>query len=309
MRPLPLLVLFLLLASACRNKPQDGRTDTYTTGSVQIAVDDCLRPIVQEEVDVFEALYPLADVRPLYMSEVEAVNLLLRDSVRLAVADRRLTQEELASFHSRKFFPQEWKIAIDGVALITHPDNPDSLMTVKELCDILTGRVTRWRQLSPTSRLGDILPVFDHCNSSTVRFAQDSICRCDSLTMRAKALQSNSEVIDFVARTPEALGVIGVNWIGDRRDSTGLTFNQRVRVLAVSREQTATPDNSRKPYQAYLYDGSYPLTRDIYALLNDPRAALSWGFASFLTSDRGQRIILKSGLVPATQPVRLVTVK
>jgi len=43
--------------------------------------------------------------------------------------------------------------------------------------------------------------------------------------------------------------------------------------------------------------------------LNDPRSALPWGFASFLASDRGQRIILKSGLVPATQPVRVVNIK
>ena len=79
--------------------------------------------------------------------------------------------------------------------------------------------------------------------------------------------------------------------------------------MAVSAETVATPENSYKPYQAYLYYGDYPLARPIYILLNDPRNSLPWGFASFLTSDRGQRIILKSGLVTATQPVRIVDVK
>lgn len=124
-----------------------------------------------------------------------------------------------------------------------------------------------------------------------------------------KALTTNREVIDYVARTPDAIGIIGVNWLSDRNDSTGLSFSKEVRLMSVSAADKAMPDNSYKPYQAYLYYGDYPLARSIYALLNDPRSALPWGFASFLASDRGQRIILKSGLVPATQPVRVVNVK
>ena len=80
--------------------------------------------------------------------------------------------------------------------------------------------------------------------------------------------------------------------------------------MSVSAADKAMPDNSYKPYQAYLYYGDYPLARSIYCLVESiRRSALPWGFASFLASDRGQRIILKSGLVPATQPVRVVNVK
>ena len=67
--------------------------------------------------------------------------------------------------------------------------------------------------------------------------------------------------------------------------------------------------NSFKPYQAYLALRQYPLTHDVFILVNDPRNGLPTGLMTFLTKDRGQRIILKSGLVPATQPVRLVNVK
>ena len=122
-------------------------------------------------------------------------------------------------------------------------------------------------------------------------------------------MKTNREVIDFVSKTPDAIGIIGVNWLSDRNDSTGLSFSKEVRVMSVSAADKATPESSFKPYQAYLFYGDYPLTRSIYALLNDPRSALPWGFASFLASDRGQRIILKSGLVPATQPVRVVNIK
>lgn len=303
------IVSFALLA-ACNRKPKDGLTDTYTSGVIEIAVDESFQPIMQEETDVFEGLFPLAGIVSRYTTEVEAVNLFLKDSVRLAIATRPLTDKEMNFFHSRKFFPRTIRLATDGLALIANRRNPDSLMTVRDLRRILTGGVGNWDELYPGSGLGRIRVVFDNRNSSTVRFAVDSVCRGDSLSVKdVKALHTSREVIDYVACTPGALGVVGVNWLGNVGDTTRLSFKDDVRVMAISAADVATPANSYKPYQAYLFYGDYPLTRSVYVLLNDPRNALPWGFASFLTSGRGQRIILKSGLVPATQPVRVVDVK
>lgn len=306
--PLSLLVALVALG-ACKQKPKDGRTDTYTTGTVTIAADESFQPIVQEEIDVFEALYPMADIQPRYVTEVEAINLLLKDSLRLVIASRRLTPEEKYSFNSRKFFPQEIKIATDGLALITNLANPDSLISVDAIRGILTGEKKQWKDIYPNSRLGDIQLVFDNKNSSTVRFAIDSICHGKALAGNVSALKTNKEVISYVAKTPGAMGIIGVNWLSDRNDSTGLSFHKEVRVMSVSHSTRPTLEDSFKPYQAYLYYGDYPLARDIYALVNDPRNGLCWGFSGFLTSYRGQLIIQKSGLLPATQAVRIVNVK
>ena len=300
----------VLVLAACKQKPKDGRTDTYTSGTVAIAADESFQPIVQEEIDVFEALYPLADIVPHYVTEVEAVNLLLKDSLRLAITSRRLTPEEKYSFNSRKFFPQEIKIATDGLALITNLDNPDSLISVDAIRGILTGEKKRWKDIYPDSPLtGEIQLVFDNKNSSTVRFAIDSICHGQELTGNVSALKTNKEVINFVSKNRGAMGIVGVNWLSDRNDSTGLSFNKEIRVMSVSHSTQPTIENSFKPYQAYLYYGDYPLARDIYALVNDPRNGLCWGFSGFLTSYRGQLIIQKSGLLPATQAVRIVNVK
>ena len=299
----------LMLLTACNSKPKDGLTDTYTSGVIAIAADESFQPIIQEEIDVFEGVFTLAGIVPHYTTEVDAVNLLLKDSVRLAIATRTLTSEEMNSFHSRKFFPREIKLATDGIALIVNNQNKDSLISVRDIRRILTGEVSDWKEIYPHSGLKDINLVFDNKNSSTVRFAIDSICRGKELSNKVKALHTNQEVIEYVSRNPEAIGVIGANWLGNRSDTTNLSFRNEIRVMSVSSEDVATPQNSYKPYQAYLFYGYYPLTRNIYILLNDPRNALPWGFASFLTSDRGQRIILKSGLLPATQPVRIVNIK
>lgn len=303
------VMVTLAVVSACRSKSGEGPTDTYSSGVIAIAADESFEPIVQEEIDVFESLYPLAGIVPRYTTEVEAINLLLKDSVRLAIATRTLTEEEMNSFHSRKFYPREIKLATDGLALIVNRANQDSLMTVRDFSRILTGEAKEWKEVNPNSRLGAIQVVFDNKNSSTVRFAMDSICGGKPLAEgNVSALKTNRQVIDYVAKNSGAIGVIGVNWLGNRSDTTNLSFREEVRVMAVSAGDVATSDNSYKPYQAYLYYGNYPLARPIYALLNDPRNALPWGFTSFMTSDKGQRIILKSGLVPATQPVRIVHV-
>ena len=302
-------IVLLAALSACRSKSKDGPTDTYSSGVIAIAADESFEPIVQEEIDVFESLYPLAGIVPRYTTEVEAINLLLKDSVRLAIATRTLTEEEMISFHSRKFYPREIKLATDGLALIVNRENPDSLLSVRDFRRILTGEVKDWKQVNSGSRLKGIRVVFDNKNSSTVRFAMDSICNGKPLAEgNVSALRTNQQVINYVAQNPDAIGVIGVNWLGNRSDTTNLSFREEIRVMAVSAEDVATPGNSYKPYQAYLYYGNYPLARPIYAILNDPRNGLPWGFTSFMTSDKGQRIILKSGLVPATQPIRVVHV-
>lgn len=303
----PFLLLFLL--AGCKNKSKDIPQDTMTSGVIKIAVDESFRPIIQEEIDVFESLTPLAGIVPDYCSEIDAVNYLLKDSVRLAITTRPLSSTEIASFESRKFYPRNIKIATDAIALIVNKQNPDSLISVSQLEGILTGGVTDWKQLYPASILGKLQLVFDNPNSSTVRFAIDSLCNGKPLCSELKAQKTNSDVINYIARTPNAIGVIGVNWLGNKADTTNLLFTDKIKVLAVSREKIATPENSYKPYQAYIALEDYPLTRSVYVLLNDPRGALPSGFTAFLTGDRGQRIILKSGLVPATQPVRLVDVK
>jgi phosphate transport system substrate-binding protein len=294
---------------SCQNKIKDKFTDTYTEGVIPIAVDINFQPIIQEELDVFESIYPKAGVVPTYTNEGDAINLLLKDSVRLVIATRPLSVNEEASLISKKFEPHSYKLATDGVALIVNNRNPDSLISVSQIRNILTGQTKNWKDIYPTSKLGKIQVIFDNQNSSTVRYAIDSICNGKPLSTKLNAQKTNLEVIDIVSKTPNSIGIIGVNWLGNHKDTTNLSFKNEVRVMAVSSESVATDENSYKPFQAYLFYGYYPLTRSVFIILNDPRSSLPSGLTKFLTSDRGQRIILKSGLVPASQPVRIVHTK
>lgn len=233
-----LSVYAVLLASglalfACRGRQtKDKYTDTATSGFISISADESFRRIVQQEIDVFESIYTMAGIDPIYASEVDAINLLLKDSVRLTVSTRRLTDAEKAGLEEKKFFPKEFKVASDAIALIVNRQNPDSIISLKDLSRILTGEVTEWSELYPGSKLGKLQLVFDNPNSSTVRYAIDSICRGRPLAGSLHAQKSNAEVIDFVSQSPSAIGVIGVSWVGSESDSTNLSFSDRVTVMA-----------------------------------------------------------------------------
>jgi phosphate transport system substrate-binding protein len=67
--------------------------------------------------------------------------------------------------------------------------------------------------------------------------------------------------------------------------------------MKVSRMDSATVQNSWRPYQYYIYNGNYPLIRTLYALLNEPRSGMPTAFAHFVRLPKGQMIIHRSGLL------------
>ncbi|MDR1718500.1 MAG: substrate-binding domain-containing protein [Dysgonamonadaceae bacterium] len=303
-------LLMMLPFTSCKQEKKQGKwQDTTTTGMIPIACDECFLPIIKEEINVFESIYKSATILPIYTDEVESIDLLIKDSVRVAVVSRGLTENEKAIIKSKRMEVRERKIAVDAIALIVNRSNPDSLMGIPTLQKILTGDVTTWEQINPASKLGKIDVMFDNPNSSTVRYAIDSLCRGRKLSETLYAQKNNMDVVNMVSKLPNGLGIIGVNWVSNENDSTNMSFNDKIKVMYVSRYEHATLENSYQPYQAYIALDDYPMTRNVYILLSDPRSGLSTGFTSFVMSDRGQKIILKSGILPATQPVRIVSVK
>ena len=303
------ILLVTSLSSCKKNKKDEKWSDTTTTGIVPITCDECFLPIIRAEIDVFESIYTSANILPIYTNEVEAIDLLIQDSVRLAVVSRELTENEKNAFLAKKMQVRTRKIAVDAIALIVNKENQDTIIGVPTLKKILTGEITDWNQIYPKSKLGKIDVMFDNPNSSTVRYAIDSICRGDTLSSKLYAQKTNLDVVEMVSKYPNSLGIIGVNWISNDNDTINMSFSQKIKVMAVSPYEEADSYNSFQPYQAYIALGDYPLTRNVYILLSDPKSGLSTGFTSFVMSDRGQRIILKSGIFPATQPVRLVSIK
>ncbi|WP_210462991.1 MULTISPECIES: PstS family phosphate ABC transporter substrate-binding protein [Rufibacter] len=282
-------------------------TDTPTSGSIKISADESYAPIIDSQIQTFQGLYKYAKVQAVYKPEAQVVHDLLTDTIRFAIMARQLNDREKAEFEKLKLTPRMNKIAVDGIALIINKENTDTTLTLQQVRSIFTGKTTSWRQLDPKAQDGKITIVFDNSNSSTARFILDSINLKQPLPPNTYASTSNANLVDYVAQNRNAIGVIGVNWISDRRDSTAISFLKKVNVVGISRNENPTSeDDFIQPYQGYLAQGTYPLRREVFIVSKEARAGLGTGFASFISGDRGQRIILKSGLVPASMPVRIV---
>lgn len=306
-----LIVAALIVGfSACgESKRKSSRTDTSTSGAIAFASDESFSPIVEECREVFEHERPQAHLTPLYMSEGEGMELLMKDSIQLLITARQFHPAESQAFNERQFFPKSLRFAYDGMALIINRSNKDSCITVNDVRRVLSGEVKKWNELNPGSSLGDIEVVFDNNRSAMVRYCVDSVLQGKQFGDNVVAAKTSAAVIDYVEKTPNAIGVIGSNWLNDKRDTTNTTFKKNITVMSVSKKDKATVTNSWKPFQGYMLDGRYPFVRTLYALLNDPYNGLPWAFAHFLDGPKGQLIIFKAGLLPIYGEINIRDVK
>ncbi len=304
-QPLILLLASVLWIDGCVEKDKSGKTlDNPTQGNISIAVDESLRPLLEAEVDTFHGHYHYAKINTIYTSEAEAMDLLLKDSVRVAVVTRKLNAFEHQHFTDEKIFPDEVKVARDGVSLILNRSNPDSVLLFTQLQSIVDGSISKWNQISKSNTLGGIEVVFDNPKSGIIRFMNDSVKHVEKLPPYFYGVESNSAVIDYVAKKPNAIGLIGACWISDHDDVAVRRFLHTIRVARLGKND----ERPVQPYQAYVSNGQYPLTRDVYMISREYRTGLGTGLISFVAGDKGQRIVLKTGMVPATMPVRLIEI-
>lgn len=305
LRIIPLLAAALLLCACGRNKGR-ASAEWLTSDDVHIAVDETFRPIIEEELTVFGARHPEAGLHPVFVSENEALRLLTADSIRACVVTRELTDKERRIIESHTLRPRQARFAHDAFALIVNKQNADSLITVDEIRDIVSGRITRWEQLSRSSRKGELSLVFDNEGSSTVRYMTDSLCGGRPLSGNVFAQGSARKVIDLVREDPDVIGVVGADWLKAKGDSTlssfdGLDFN----VMKVSRFADASAQYVR-PYQYYIATGQYPLVRSVYVITTDPRTkSMVKNFFFFLKGQAGQLIICKNSQMLPVMPVQV----
>jgi phosphate transport system substrate-binding protein len=303
--------LILLTGASCsgEKKPVNGRTDTPTSGTIQFVSDESFSPIIEELRTQFEFKYPKAHLEPLYTNEIEGLQMLKDMKTCLLITSRALLPSEIAYFKTKRQLPQCFPIGYDGLALIVNKQNADTCITEKDVKRVLSGEVKDWSEIVPGSKRGNIEVVFDNKQSATLHFVVDSLLGGKPINSdNIVAAKTSKDVIDYVDKTPNAIGVIGSNWLNDKRDSTNTTFKKNIHVMSVSVKDKATPANSWKPYQAYLLDGRYPFARTLYAIVVDPQKKLPWSFANYIAGPTGQLIIFKSGLLPYRGDITIRTV-
>ncbi len=283
------LLLFTALLASCKNSSSE-RPDRADSGTLHISCDESFKPVMDAQIQVYEAQYPLAKIIAHYKPEADCIQDFLVDSIRLIVATRGPSQKEKAFIaDSLKLGTEVFTVAYDAVAVVVNPLAADSAFTLNEIRDLVSGKSS-----------GNLIPVFDGLKAtSTVRFVLDSVLRGQPLGKNVVAAQSSQGVIDYVSKTKNAVGFLGIEWIGNEDDSAQQIYQQKVRLARL--ESTDSVGGGVLPVQYLIYSRSYPLIRDLVCVLKERYTGLANGFVAFLRSDKGQLLFRRSYLYPAVR--------
>jgi phosphate transport system substrate-binding protein len=306
--PVLLMLVALLAFQGCKNRGTQVLKETPTSGNIRIGADESFRLIIDSEIDTFTALYRNAEIKPVYMPEKDLVAWFLNDSVKVIVSSWVPTDEQRKVLLDMQTVVRTTAVAYDALAIVLNKKNADSLLTYKNVEDIFNGTITDWKQINPKSNLGPIHIVFDNVKSGNIRYFRERFSLPQKLGSNYYAVNSNPEVVDYVSGSPGALGIISVNWISDKDDSLSLSLLNKIKVAAVSMP-FLDESTFYLPVQGSIYDTTYPFVRKVNMNSRESFSGLGSGFVSFVAGEKGQRIILKSGLVPATMPIRIIQVK
>lgn len=299
---------FIITMFSCVGGSNKEITETPTSGNIKIIVDESFQPLFDTEIYTFTHLYNYAKISPVYKPEIDVINNFMNDSVKVIATSKKLSEDQIKYLRDTLIIARTITFAYDALALVTNKENNDTLLKYETIKDIFQGKITKWKEINPKSKLSNISVIFDNTKSGNIRYFKEKFEISDKLPIGFFAVKSNKEVIDFVSKNKNAIGVVSVNWISDKNDSLSMSFIRKINVLAISQPYFAD-DSYYRPYQGSIYDKSYPFVREIYLISRETFKGLGSGFIQWACAEQGQRIVLKSGLVPATMPIRLVQIK
>ena len=303
------LLLFMFTGCGDDVKSTGASADTPTSGKFRIGVDDSYSLLIDAELYTFQSLYTYAKIDTFCRSEADIMNAFMKDSISLIVVSRKLTQEEENALKAKQVYPKTTKIAYDAVALIMNRENPDSTLFYDQVEKIFQGKIKTWKEIDPKTKLKELKIVFDNYKSCNTRYFREKF-NLAKLPDVCFAVSNNQEVINFVEKNKGAIGVISVNWVSDKADTISHGFLKRIKVVAIGAPgNNSSTGNFYTPHPGYIAEGYYPFTREVYCINRQTYTGLAYGLSSFIAGEKGQYIVLHSGMVPAAQPVRLVEIK
>jgi phosphate transport system substrate-binding protein len=290
------LVAFVFLFAMCNQKSKnESAKETILKGSIAITVDETVKPIVDDQVAVFEGTYYDAKIAVNPKSEAEVINDLLNQKASVVITSRDLSKEELKSFEKSKIKPRVTPFAKDAIALISNKSNNDTLIALKTVIDFMQGKAD--------PRIKGL--VFDNPNSSTVRYMKELAKVQEVPKTGVFSFKTNDEVIKFVSENDGMIGVVGVNWLSQPSPAMTETI-KKINILSV---KGLNDTKYYSPSQNDLAEVKYPLARDLFIINCQGYSGLGMGFASFIAGEIGQRIVLKSGLLPVRTPSRKLKIR
>lgn len=285
-----LFILAILVFISCKHKENKGPSfsDTPKSGSINISVDESFMPVIQDQIKVYQQDYPGTKINAVYKPEAQCLKNFFKDTAtRMAIVTRNLTHSESTYMKdSLGYFPSSGMIATDAVVVIVNKESNDTTYTMAQLQSLLLGKGDKSKTI-----------VFDGLSAtSTVRFIQDSVLEgqmFDTSVVRAAA--STDQAIDYVINNRNAIGLVGISWIGNPEMPEQVAKLEKLKMAYVQCD-VCEGKPFVKPMRSSIGTRRYPLVRGLYFILKEDFTGLGTGFSSFLKYERGQLVFRRAYL-------------
>ncbi len=248
--------------------------------SLQIEGSTTVGPIADEFVEAFKKLHPELSITSKKTGSGDGAAALIDGRCQIATMSRFMKPEEFKKAVEKGEMPVAQAIAMDGVCVIVHPSNPVSKMTIAQVHDIYTGKITNWKELGGSDK--PIVIISRDTSSGTYECFMNFVMGKDKLVDKVEYVNANPQAHARVSTTPGAIGYVGLGFV-----------DEKVKAETI---------NGVAPSRKTVQSGVYPMSRPLFLFTNGyPELGTPvHAFCTFYLTDKGQQIIEAKGFVPLT---------
>jgi len=280
------VALLCLLGGCARSASQDMAGELQ--GTLQIKGSDTMVNLVQAWAEAFMERHPAVLISVTGGGSGTGIASLFNGTADIASCSRTMSETEIAQARARGWIPQEFTVALDGLAVVVHPDHPVERLTLAQLADIFTGTITQWQAVGGVP--APIVLLSREVNSGTHVYFKEHVVRrgnvkgTEEFAPSALLLPSSQAIADEVAHNRQAIGYYGMGYLSPR---------QKAIAVAQTVSQPYVP-----PTIDAVRNGTYPIARPLFFYTRGDHSELMQLFLEFVLSPDGQRIVPEQDFVP-----------
>ncbi len=308
------LLIFLFSFWGCQEISFSGKgKDVPTAGQVSIGFEWGDTFMVQQWLEIFHSQYPKATITPVYGNYSELTNLLLADSLHGVFMHDKFNNDQMAWLKQQKNSTvNEIELGTTSLVFITSRESQLENLKLGQIQSELFGSIFekysvdakyKWalpsRSSSEWMRLAKFYSSHNYVTMPTAN-RSDSSESVDQKWINhnpgnhVRWISSHQDIINFVSRNPNTIGVISLNCIADKKDSLAIANSKNIKVLAVENAQ----GKFTYPFQSQISLAQYPFDQPVVSYEMQGYSGLITGFVLYCNSQAGQALMKKSGLLP-----------
>lgn len=286
------IVIFLLsafLLTSCASSSSQGSSDSSAT-YIENKGSDTIVNLALAWAERYQSEHPEVRISVTGGGSGTGIASLINGTVDIANASRQIKQEEIDEAKGNGINPVEFTIARDAIAVIVNPENPVNELTLKQISDIYSGKITNWTEVGGDDR--PIVKLSRETNSGTHVYFLETVLRLGNsddetlFSMDTLLLPSSEGIIVEVRQNPNAIGYDGLGYVPDD-----------LKMIAIAEEEGGA---YVLPSIPTVNDKSYPIARDLYMYTNgEPTGAIK-EYLDWILSSEAQEIVAELGFVPVS---------